>query len=205
MGKTQDGGLSALLPLLLSSPWRSCRTKRESHHHCSAENEKERLWLLFWLCSVGQWEKSMTGVTKYLWKGYFFTSKLPESQERLKSDLIFCFMVSFFMSSKKHPEDCACVYCLPMISQEPCTSWAQMEHSVLNYFPSLHQCASCVQGSRKGGTRAGLYQLHVAWKDVDSFHFCVLSECKERRTGQINCPDIFAVAVWLILNLGTVG
>lgn len=110
MGKTQDGGLPALLPLLLSSPWRSCRTKRESHHRCSAENEKERLWLLFWLCSVGQWEKSMTGVTKYLWKGYFFTSKLPESQERLKSDLIFSFMASFFMSTKKTPWGlCLCV------------------------------------------------------------------------------------------------
>lgn len=74
----------------------------------------------------------------------------------------------------------------------------------LTIFPPYNQCASCVRGSREGGTRAGLHQLHIAWRDVDGFHF-LCAECKERRTRQINCPDTLTVAVQHVLNVSTVG
>lgn len=70
-----------------------------------------------------------TTVTKCLWRGYFHA---PSSQRK-------CFMVLFFMSGKKQPEDCPCVYHLPMTSQEPCTRQRQMEQGMLNHFPSLYQ------------------------------------------------------------------
>lgn len=96
---------------------------------------------------------------------------LPAAQERLKSDLIFCFMASFFMSGKSGLR--IVLVCITQL-------WFPKNHAAagdrgstacLTIFPAYNQCASCVRGSGEAGTRAGLHQLHAACRDIDGFHF----------------------------------
>lgn len=110
-----------------------------------------------WLVSQNMYEK--------------VTFMLPAAQEGCK--------VFWYSASWSHSL-CPVKNCLRIVLVCIAYLWFPKNHApggdrwstaCLTIFPPYNQCASCVQDSRKGGTRAGLHQLHIAWRDVDGFHF----------------------------------